>query len=76
MNSGTMESNSLKCSSIQTVLYIDLKFGMQIIGHLPTNCVNFGELRNNSLFTGAQKMILIHFSLWSQIIRSKLLSKR
>ena len=55
-----MESNSLKCSSIDMVHSIDLKFGMYIIGHRPTHCVEFGEFRINSFFTGAQKRILIH----------------
>ena len=53
-----------------------LKFGMYIIGHCPTYCVEFGEFRINSCFTGAQKRILIHYSLWSQIVRSMLVSKR
>ena len=61
--------NSLKCSSIQMVHSIELKFGMDIIGHRLTYCVEFGELRINNFFTGAQKRILIHFSLWSQIFK-------
>ena len=60
-----MESNSLNCSSIQMVYSIELKFGMYIIGHRPTYCVEFGEFRINSFFTGAQKRILTHYSLWS-----------
>ena len=50
-----MESNSLKCSSIQMVHSIELKLGMYIIGHRPTHCVEFGEFRTNSFFTGVQK---------------------
>ena len=34
---------------------IELKFGMHIIGHRPTYCVEFGEFRISSFFTGAQK---------------------
>ena len=63
-----MESNSLKCSSIHMVHSIELKFDMYIIGHLPTYCAEFGEFRINSFFTGAQKRILIHYGLWSQIL--------
>ena len=37
------ESNSLKCSSIQMIHSIDLKFGMYIIGHRSTNYIDFGE---------------------------------
>ena len=71
-----MKSNSLKCSSILTVFSIELKFGMYIIGHLSTYCVEFDEFRVNCFFTGSQKIILIHYSLWSQIVRSMLVSKR
>ena len=35
---------------------IELKFGMYIVGHRPTYCVEFGELRI-VFFTGAQKGI-------------------
>ena len=45
----------LKCSSIQTVHSIKLKFGMCIIGHHLTYCIDFGEFRINSLFTGVRK---------------------
>ena len=38
-----MRSNSLKCSSIQMMHSIYLKFGMFIIGHHCTNYNNFGE---------------------------------
>ena len=40
-----MESNSLKCSSIQTVHSIEFKFDMHIIGHvlhIVSNLVNLG----------------------------------
>ena len=47
-----MESNSLKYSSIQMVHSIELKFGMHIIGHLSSYCVEFGEFRINSFFAG------------------------
>ena len=43
-----MESNSLKCSSIQTVHSIELRFGMYIIRHRPIYCVDFGEFRINN----------------------------
>ena len=71
-----MKSNSLNCSSIQIVHSIELKFGMYFISHRPTYCVEFGELWINNFFTGALKRILIHYSLWSQIVRSMLESKR
>ena len=38
-----MESNSLKCSNIQTVRSIELKFGMYSTGHRRTNPIDFGE---------------------------------
>ena len=38
-----MEPNSLKCSSIQMIRSIDLKFGIYIIGHRSTNYIDFGE---------------------------------
>ena len=63
-----MDSIFLKCSSIQMVHLIEIKFGMNIIGHYPTYYVEFGEFEINSFFTGAQKRIFIHYSLWSQII--------
>ena len=63
-----MEPISLKCSSIQTVDSIELKFGMHIIVYRFTYCVVFGEFKINSFFTGIQKSILIHYGLWSQII--------
>ena len=60
-----MEPNSLKCSSIQTVHSIELKFGMHIIVHRLIHCVDFGEFRMNSFFTGVQKRILVFYGLWS-----------
>ena len=58
-----MEPNSSKCSSMQTVHSIELKFGMHIIVHRLMYCVDFGEFRINSFFTGVQKSILIHYGL-------------
>ena len=43
-----MELNSLKCSIFQIVHSIELKFGIYIIGHHLTNCIDFGEFRINS----------------------------
>ena len=63
-----MESNFLKCSSMQTVHSIELKFDMHNIVHRFIYCVDFGEFKINSFFTGVQKSILIHFGLWSQIL--------
>ena len=60
-----MEPNSLKCSSIQTMHSIELKFGMHITGHRRMNPIDFGEYRMNSFFTGVQKRILIHYGVWS-----------
>ena len=70
-----MELNSLKCSSIQTVHSIELKFGMHIVVHRLIYYVDFGKFRMNCFFTGVQKTILIHYGLWSQIIKSVLKSK-
>ena len=67
-----LEPNSLKCSSIQMVHSIELKFGMYIIGHRPTYSIDFDEFRINSFFTGEQKRILIHCSLQNQSIKSML----
>ena len=72
----TMELIALKYSSVQMVHSIVVKFGMYIISHRSTNCIEFGELRINIFFTGTQKRILMHYSLWSQIIRNMLMSKR
>ena len=55
-----MESNSLKCSNIQTVDSIELKFSKHIIGYHPTYCFDFGEFRINASFTGVKKNILLH----------------
>ena len=63
-----VESNSLKCSSIQIVRSTELKFSMYITGHCRRNSIDFGEHRKNSFFTGVQKVILIHYDLWSQIL--------
>ena len=79
MNSYTLrplESNSLKCSNIQMVHSTELKFGMYFIGHRRTYYAEFGEFWINGFFTGAQKRILVLYSLWSQIIRSMAVSKR
>ena len=65
-----MEPTSLKCSSIQTVHWIELKFGMCVTSHRPTYCVDFDEFRLNNVFTSVPKRILLHYSLWSEIIRS------
>ena len=54
---------------------IEFKFGTYIIGHRPTNCAEPGEFRIQNFFTGAQKRILKHYSLWSQIVRSMVVSK-
>ena len=70
-----MESNSLKCTSIQMVHSIELKFGMYIIGHNPTYCIDFGECNNNSFIAGVQILTLKHYNLKSQIIKSILVSK-
>ena len=48
-----MELNSLKCSNIQMVHSIKLKFGMYIIGHRFTNSIDFGEYRMHRLDTRA-----------------------
>ena len=61
-----IESNFLKCSSIETVHSIDLKFCKYIIGRRPTYCTVFCEFRINSFFTAVQKRILAHYGLWSQ----------
>ena len=63
------------CSNIQMMHSIEIKFCIHIIGHRPTYRVEFREFRMNSFFTGAQKIILIHYSLRSQIVRSMLVSK-
>ena len=49
---------------------------MYITGHRQTNPINFSEYWMNSFFTGVRKRILIHDSLWSQILKSVPVSKR
>ena len=68
------ETNSLRCSSIQMAHSVELKFDMYTIGHCPTYCVDFEEFRINNSFSRNGKNI-IYYSLWSQIIRSMLVSK-
>ena len=63
-----MEPNSLKCSNMQTVNSIELKFGRYITGHRWANSIDFGEYRINSFLTGVQKRTLIHYGQWSQIL--------
>ena len=63
-----MEPNSLKCSNMQTVNSIELKFGMYITDPGRANSIDFGEYRMNSFFTGVQKRVLIHYGQWSQIL--------
>ena len=67
-----MEPNSSKCSNIQTVHLIELKFGTYIIGHRPTHCVDFCKFRINGFSYRSTKTILLQYSLWSQIIKNKL----
>ena len=50
-----MESNYLKCSSLQMIHSIYLKFGIYIIGHHSTYCVKFGEFKINSFFYRSTK---------------------
>ena len=60
----TLNSDSLKCSSIQTVLSIELKFGMDITGYRRWNPIDFGECKIYSFFfsTAVQKEFLfIHY---------------
>ena len=56
-----MESNSSKCSSIQMMHSIQLKFDTYIIGYRLTYCVKSDEFKINIFFTGVQKRILIHY---------------
>ena len=49
-----IESNTLKGSSIQTMHWIELKFGIYIIGHHRTNPIDFDECCMHGL-TGVQK---------------------
>ena len=53
-----MEPTSLKCSSIQTVHWIELKFGMCVISHRPTYCVDFDEFIINNFLQEYKKEFL------------------
>ena len=55
---------------------IELKFGMDIIGHRWMNPNDFGEYQMNNFFTEVQNRILIYYDLWSQILKIILVSKR
>ena len=55
-------------SEHDSVLSIELKFGMYIAGRRWRNPIGFGEYRMNIFFTGEQEIILIHYGLWSQIL--------
>ena len=58
----------LKAFQFQTVISIELKFGMHVLSHHRTNLIGFDEFRMNSFFTGVKKKrIFIHYGLWSQI---------
>ena len=63
-----MVSNSLKGSSIQMMHLIELKLGMYITIHHRAKATDFDEFLMHSFFTGVQKRIFIHYSLWSQIL--------
>ena len=54
---------------------IEFKFDIYVIGHRPTHCIDFVDFRIDRFFTGLQKIILIHYIVWSQIIRSILVPK-
>ena len=54
---------------------IKLKFGMYIAGHRRANPIDFGDCRMYSFFIGEEERVLIHYGLWSQIIKSVLVSK-
>ena len=54
----SMESNSLKCSWIQTVHLIELKFGMHITSYRRINPIDFGEYRMNSFLKKYKKVFL------------------
>ena len=51
----SMKSNSLRGSSIQTVPSIELKFGMYIIDHHFTHCIDFVEFKINSFLQECEK---------------------
>ena len=55
---------------------IELKFATHITGYHFIHCSDFGEFKINSLSTVVRRGILTHYSLWRQIIRSFLVSKR
>ena len=58
---------------------IELKIGTCILCHRPIYYINSNKCKINSfffLFLLRYKNILIHYSLWSQIIKSMLVSKR
>ena len=50
-----MELISLKCSSIQMVQSVELRFGMYIIRYCSTYCVDFDEFRINSFLQECKK---------------------
>ena len=70
------ELNYCKCASVQTVLFIELKFIICIDDHRPTYYNYCGKFRIKGFFTWVQKRTFIHYTLWSQIIKNMLLSKR
>ena len=51
---------------------IELKFGVYIISHYQMKPIEFGECEIDTFFTGIDKTIIIHYYLWSQIIKSVL----
>ena len=53
-----MEPKFFKFASIQIVNSIELIFGMYIIGHRPTNCIDFGKLWINSFLQEHKKEFL------------------
>ena len=55
---------------------IELKFGTWVTGHRSTYCIGFFNLKIIVFYRSTKKNILIHYSLWSQIIISILMSKR
>ena len=50
--------NSFKCSSIQIVHSIELKFGMHAIDHRRTNLIDFGECRTYSFLQECKNKFL------------------
>ena len=59
-----MESNSLKCFSIQMVHSIEFKFGMYITGHCQRNPIDFGEYRMNSFFLQGHKKEFLYITAY------------